>query len=43
MSVSRRVVSCVLALIAVGATPVLAQTYHGGLRGLAREQGAVVP
>jgi len=43
MSVSRRVVSCVLALIAAGATPVLAQTYHGGLRGLVREQGAVVP
>jgi trimeric autotransporter adhesin len=43
MSVSRRVVSCVLALIAAGAAPVLAQTYHGGLRGLVREQGAVVP
>jgi hypothetical protein len=36
-------VSCVLALIAAGAAPVLAQTYHGGLRGLVREQGAVVP
>jgi len=43
MSVSRRVVSCVLALIVAGAAPVLAQTYHGGLRGLVREQGAVVP
>ena len=43
MRVSRRLVACVLALIAAGAVPVLAQTYHGGLRGLVREQGAVVP
>ncbi len=43
MSVSRRVVSCVLALMVAGVAPVLAQTYHGGLRGLVREQGAVVP
>ena len=43
MSASRRVVSCVLALIVAGAAPVLAQTFHGGLRGLVREQGAVVP
>ncbi len=43
MTASRRVVSCVLALIVAGAAPVLAQTYHGGLRGLVREQGAVVP
>jgi hypothetical protein len=42
MSVSRRVVTCVLALLA-SAGPALAQTYHGGLRGLVREQGAVVP
>jgi len=43
MSVSRRVVACVVALIAASVVPVLAQTYHGGLRGLVREQGAVVP
>src|SRR6266545_7055289 len=43
MTASRRVGSCVLALIVAGAAPVLAQTYHGGLRGLVREQGAVVP
>src|SRR6185436_15308656 len=43
MSVSRRDVACVVALIAASVVPVLAQTYHGGLRGLVREQGAVVP
>jgi hypothetical protein len=43
MRVSRRLVACVLALFAASAVPVLAQTYHGGLRGLVREQGAVVP
>jgi hypothetical protein len=42
MTGSRRVMACVLALIA-GAAPAVAQTYHGGLRGLVREQGAVVP
>ncbi len=30
-------------VLLAGAAPVLAQTYHGGLRGLVRESGAVVP
>jgi hypothetical protein len=30
-------------LFLAAATPLLAQTFHGGLRGLVREQGAVVP
>jgi trimeric autotransporter adhesin len=42
MIVSRRVLPCVLVLLA-SATPVLAQTFHGGLRGAVREAGGVVP
>src|SRR5688572_33309691 len=42
MTGPRRVMVSVLALIAVAA-PAFAQTFHGGLRGLVRESGGVVP
>src|SRR5437899_4726051 len=42
MTASRRWVLCGAAVLAV-ATPALAQTFHGGLRGAVREAGGVVP
>ena len=42
MTGSRRWLACGLAVLAC-ATPALAQTFHGGLRGAVREAGGVVP
>jgi len=42
MTGSRRLMVCVVALIGCAA-PVLAQTFHGGLRGAVRDAGGVVP
>ena len=42
MAALRRVMACMLALLA-GASPALAQTFHGGLRGAVSDQGGVVP
>jgi hypothetical protein len=40
---TRARVQLLAAVVALAASPLLAQTYHGGLRGLVREPGGVVP